>query len=126
MARHIKSIVVFVTCGNLAEARRIARAAVQKRLAACGNISSARITSIYRWKGKVEGAREMLLMLKSTLGAFAALEAEIRCLHSYDVPEIVALPIVAGSASYLAWVAENVDKPKREKSKSVRTPRHPK
>jgi hypothetical protein len=47
-------------------------------------------------------------------------------LHSYDVPEIVALPIVAGSASYLAWVAENVDKPKREKSKSVRTPRHPK
>jgi periplasmic divalent cation tolerance protein len=126
MARLTKSVVVFVTCSSTAEARRIARSAVQKRLAACGNISSARITSIYRWKGKVERARETLLMLKSTLRAFAALETEIRRVHSYDVPEIVALPIVAGSVPYLAWIAENVGKSKKEKFKSVRLPRQPK
>lgn len=123
MARLTRSIVVFVTCSSPAEARRIARSAVQKRLAACGNISSAPVTSIYRWRGKVERARETLLMLKSTLRAFAALEAEIRRMHSYDVPEIVALPIVAGSESYLAWIGENVAKSKKEKFKSVRRPR---
>jgi periplasmic divalent cation tolerance protein len=126
MARRTNSVIVFVACSTPAEARRIARSAVQKRFAACGNISSARITSIYRWKGKVERARETLLMLKSTLSAFVGLEAEIRRLHSYEVPEIVALPIVAGSVPYLAWIGENVGKPKKEKPKAVRTPRQAK
>jgi periplasmic divalent cation tolerance protein len=123
MAPRNNSVIVFVACGTPAEARRIARSAVQKRLAACGNMSSGRITSIYRWKGKVEHARETLLMLKSTLSAFLGLEAEIRRLHSYEVPEIVALPIVAGSAPYLEWIGENVGKAKKGTPKSVRTPR---
>lgn len=100
-------IVVLVTCGSDREAKKIARALVEKRLAACGNILEVPMRSIYRWKGKVESARECLLILKTSRRRFAALEAEVKRLHSYDVPEIIALPIAAGSAEYLKWIGEN-------------------
>ncbi len=67
------------------------------------------MTSIYRWKGKIERAKEYLVVLKSTRGAFAELEREVTRLHSYEVPEIIAMPITLGSRRYLAWVGTNVD-----------------
>lgn len=99
-------IVVLVTCGSANEARRIARALVEARLAACGNIVEAPVRSIYRWKGKVESAREYLLIVKSSRKRFAALEKAVKGLHSYDVPEIIALPIAVGSAGYLKWIEQ--------------------
>jgi periplasmic divalent cation tolerance protein len=105
--RATRAIVVLVTCASAREAEKIARSLVAKRLAACGNIVGPPVTSIYRWKDKVERAREILLVLKSTRARFAVLEREVRRLHSYEVPEIIALPIPAGSREYLSWLAEN-------------------
>jgi periplasmic divalent cation tolerance protein len=99
-------IVVLVTCGSLREARTIARELVERRLAACGSVVEAPVRSIYRWKGKVESAREFLLVLKSSRQRFAALEAVVQKLHSYKVPEIIGLPICTGSRAYLGWMAE--------------------
>lgn len=101
-------IVVLVTCGSAREARTIARKMVEQRLAACGNVVEAPVCSIYRWKGKVESAREVLLILKSSRRRFASLAAAIRKLHSYDVPEIIALPVVAGSPAYLKWISDSL------------------
>jgi len=101
-------MVVLVTCGSRAEARNIARAVVEKRLAACVNVVTAAVESVYRWKGKLESAREFLLIVKTTLRRFEALKAEILRLHSYDVPEIIALPVKAGSKRYLQWVKSSV------------------
>jgi periplasmic divalent cation tolerance protein len=98
--------VVLVTCGSAAEARRIARAVVEQRLAACVNILPGTITSIYRWKGKVETARERLLLVKTSRKRLAKLQAAVERLHSYEVPEFIALPIAAGSRPYLAWMKE--------------------
>ena len=103
-----ENVVVLVTCASRKEAERVARAVVEKKLAACVNVGTAPVKSVYRWKGKVETAQEFPLMLKSTRRKFAALEKEIRRLHSYETPEIVALPIVAGSAAYLRWIVESV------------------
>jgi len=101
-------IVVLVTCESARQARTIASELVRRRLAACGNVIEAPVRSIYRWKGKVESAKEFLLILKSSLQRFAALENAVRELHSYDVPEVIALPVVVGSRAYLGWVAESV------------------
>jgi len=98
--------VVFVTCGSVAEARNIGRAVVEKKLAACANIVSG-VESIYRWKGKVERAREVLVIIKTSATRLRELEREVKRLHSYDVPEFIALPIVAGSKDYLEWIGEN-------------------
>ncbi len=103
-----KKIVALVTARDTREANRIARALVGEGLAACVNLTEARIRSVYRWKGKVETAREILLLVKTTRRAFAAAERRIRALHSYEVPEIVALPIVAGSRAYLRWLERSV------------------
>jgi len=99
--------IVLVTCGNLIEARRIAGKVVRKRLAACATIILGPVQSVYRWKGKVENAREQLLLIKTVEKQLPALEAEIKRLHSYDVPEILALPVLWGSADYLKWLADN-------------------
>jgi periplasmic divalent cation tolerance protein len=99
--------VVLVTCGSMAEARRIGRSAVEKKLAACVNILHG-VDSIYRWKGKVERAREVLVIMKTTAARLRELEREVKRSHSYDVPEFVVLPLVAGSREYLAWVGESV------------------
>lgn len=96
-------IVVWVSCPTAAVAKRIARAVVQEELAACVGILPMRGT-IYRWKGKVETAREFLLMIKARRSAFARLRRRVRALHPYEVPEIVATPVVAGDPAYLAWV----------------------
>jgi periplasmic divalent cation tolerance protein len=102
-------VVVLVTCGSRAEAQRIAREIVSRRLAACANLLEVPVQSMYRWKGKVEKAREFLLLIKTSARRLPALEAEVRRLHSYDVPEVIALPIVAGSPKYLAWLNECVN-----------------
>jgi periplasmic divalent cation tolerance protein len=100
-------LMVLVTCGSAGEARKIARALVEQRLAACGNIVP-RVQSIYRWKGKVESAGETLIILKTSRRRFPALRRAVERLHSYDTPEIVALPIAAGARKYLAWLAESL------------------
>jgi periplasmic divalent cation tolerance protein len=100
--------VVLVTCGTLTEARRIARAAVEAKLAACVNVVLNPVESIYRWKGKVEVSREYLLIMKSTTRRLAELERMVRSMHSYDLPEFLVLPVVSGSREYLAWLVESV------------------
>jgi periplasmic divalent cation tolerance protein len=98
--------VVLVTCSTAAEARRIARAVVDARLTACVNILPGAVLSIYRWKGKVESARERLLLIKTSRKRLAKLQAAVEGMHSYDVPEFIAIPIAAGSVGYLAWLEE--------------------
>ena len=100
--------VVLVTCWSMKEARVVARGVVGKRLAACVNIGTAPVESIYRWKGKVEKAREFLLVIKTTASRLSALERELKRLHSYDVPEFVVLEIASGSKEYLQWVKDSV------------------
>jgi periplasmic divalent cation tolerance protein len=99
--------LVLVTCANHIQAKLIARSVVEKRLAACVNILRSPIESHYRWKGKVEKARELLLLIKTTARKLSALEGEVKRLHGYEVPEFIALPIVAGSKTYLDWLHEN-------------------
>jgi periplasmic divalent cation tolerance protein len=101
-------IVVLVTCGSAREAKRIARALVEQRLAACANILQVPIESVYRWKSKIESAREFLLVVKTSRRRFPMLREEVQRLHSYDVPEIIALPIASGDGRYLAWISESV------------------
>jgi len=101
-------LVVLVTCRSTKEAERIARALVKSRLAACGNILRSPVRSVYRWKDKIESAREFLLVIKTSRRRFAELQTAVKRLHSYEVPEIIALPIIAGSAGYLSWLAESV------------------
>jgi periplasmic divalent cation tolerance protein len=101
-------IVVLVTCGTEKEARKIARALVERRLAACVNLLSVPVHSIYRWKRRVESATEVLLMIKTSRKRFGAVAAEVKRLHSYKVPEIIALPISTGSMEYLNWISESV------------------
>jgi periplasmic divalent cation tolerance protein len=106
-------IVVLVTCASAGQARKIARALVAARLAACGNVFEAPVRSIYRWKGRVESAKEFLLVLKTSRKRFAAVERAVRQLHAYDVPEIIAIPIAVGSRNYLKWMSGSVGPAKR-------------
>jgi periplasmic divalent cation tolerance protein len=96
-------IVVFTTCGSEQEARKLAAMLIEKRLAACVNIT-APVTSIYRWKGVVEESREWLLIVKSRRDCFDRLRIALESAHSYELPEVLAIPVVAGSPNYLAWV----------------------
>jgi len=98
--------IVLVTCASVPEARKIGRSAVEKKLAACANIVTG-VESIYRWKGKVERTREVLVLMKTTAARLRELEREVKRMHSYDVPEFIVLPLVAGSRLYLKWVEEN-------------------
>jgi periplasmic divalent cation tolerance protein len=98
--------IVLVTCASMGEARRIGRSVVEKKLAACANIVAG-VESIYRWKGRVERAREVLVVMKTSAGRLRKLESEVKRMHSYDVPEFVAVPIVAGSQEYLKWIGGN-------------------
>jgi periplasmic divalent cation tolerance protein len=101
-------IVVLVTCGSREEARKIARELISRRLAACVSELATPVVSTYRWKGKIESAKEFLLLIKTTKRRFPALRKAILELHSYETPEIIALPIVAGSNPYLDWIAASV------------------
>lgn len=104
---------VLVTCPTLALARKIARAVVQRRLAACVNVVRSPVESFYTWKGKLEQAREYLLVIKTTKKRLGELEKEVKSLHSYDVPEFIALPISEGSANYLTWLEASVKKSRK-------------
>jgi len=99
------NVVVLVTCGSSGEARRIARTLVESRLAACVNVLGAPVRSTYRWKGRVESAREHLLVIKTSRRRFDALRRTVERLHSYEVPEVIAVPITAGAPAYLKWLA---------------------
>ena len=100
-------IVVFVTAGSSAEGERLARALVEERLAACVNRIPA-VQSVYRWQGKVEESTEELLVIKTRADLLTPLEKRVSELHSYSVPEVIALPIMNGSADYLKWLGEQV------------------
>jgi periplasmic divalent cation tolerance protein len=100
--------IVLVTVRTLSEGRRLARTVVKKRLAACVNILLSPVNSIYRWKEKVEVTHEYYLIIKTTDRCYAELEREIVKLHSYEVPDIAALPISAGLPEYLTWLRASV------------------
>lgn len=95
-------VFVYVTVPP-AGARRLARAVVEDRLAACANILPG-MTSVYHWQGKIEEAEEAVIVFKTRAGLFPALEARVKELHSYETPCIVALPVEAGHAPYLEWI----------------------
>jgi len=99
--------VVLTTAGNREEAEKIANALVESEAAACVNIVGP-ITSIYRWQGKVENAAEFLLVVKTWGSAYERVEEMIRELHSYEVPECIALRVEKGSEQYLDWMEESV------------------
>ncbi len=96
-------IVVFVTTSSEEEAARIGRALVEAGLAACANVLP-RVRSIFSWEGKVSEEQESLMVLKTRADLFKDLAATVKKLHSYSVPEIIAVPITRGSADYLAWI----------------------
>ncbi len=96
-------IVVITTCSNEAEARLISSELVGKRLAAC--VQSETIQSTYQWQGKIETAQEVRLMIKAKLHDYGAIESAVKANHSYENPEVIAVPMVAGSESYLGWIS---------------------
>lgn len=100
-------IVVLTTCDSEEQAERIARHLVEKRLAACVNILP-RARSIYRWNEAIEEAAEFVLLIKSRRELFPTLRVELSAVHSYEVPEVIALPIVDGSEEYLTWLDREV------------------
>lgn len=99
--------IVLTTTGSQAEARKIARTLVERRLAACVNIVP-QIESIYRWQGNVDNAEEWLLVIKTTADAFEGVRSAIRELHSYELPECICLGIEDGDSAYLDWIASSV------------------
>ena len=103
----MQALVVLVTCPAREEAEKLANAVVHERLAACVNIVP-NITSIYRWEGAMTHDSELLLLIKTEASQLDALQSRIRSLHSYAVPEFIALPILSGSPEYLGWIEENI------------------
>ena len=103
-------IAVLVTVGSRQEAERIAEALVTERLAACVNMIGP-ITSIYHWEGRVERGQELLLIIKTRAAFFDQLEAHVKSLHSYQNPEVIAVPISAGAAAYLDWLRSETRTP---------------
>jgi periplasmic divalent cation tolerance protein len=98
--------MVFVMAANGDEAERIAQALVAEKLAACVNVVGP-VHSIYRWRGTIEDANEYMLVIKAAVRGFSKLERRVRELHSYEVPEITAVRLAAGSQPYVAWLAES-------------------
>jgi periplasmic divalent cation tolerance protein len=102
MTNRIDAIVVVTSCANEEQATRLAAALVERKLAAC--VQASDITSTYRWKGAVEKDKEVRLMIKAKSADYPAIEALIRAMHSYEVPEVIAIPVIAGSRDYLDWI----------------------
>lgn len=99
------ALVVYITAPSEEEAARIARILVEERLAGCVNIVKD-IRSIYSWQGKIEDAKEVLMIVKTQRQLFSALTARVKALHSYTVPEVIAMPIADGSEEYIKWLKE--------------------
>jgi periplasmic divalent cation tolerance protein len=99
--------IVLTTVGSREEGQKMARALVERQLAACVNVVGP-MDSVYRWKGAVETAVEWLLVIKTAAGQFERLRAAIQELHTYELPECVEIAIEAGSEEYLRWIGENV------------------
>ena len=108
MTESSEAIVVLMTVANSAEATKLAEMLVGAQLAACVQILPP-MQSVYRWKGKIERESEILLIAKTERSKFEEFEREVRAHHSYETPEIIALPVVAGSTPYLKWLAASLD-----------------
>ena len=106
----LSPLIILCTCPDLATAERIAETVVGERLAACVNIVPG-LTSIYYWEGQIQRDAELLLLIKTRQEIYPLLEARIRQLHPYQIPEIIALPIQTGAAAYLDWIAHNSGAP---------------
>src|SRR5687768_10294555 len=102
------AIIVFLTAANGEEATRLADLLIGAHLAACVQILPE-MESVYRWQGKIERQSEVLLLVKTTRAKFDELEREVRALHSYDTPEIIAVPVITGSEPYLDWLDRATD-----------------
>ena len=102
-----EALLVLTTCGNDEDASALAKVLVAGRLAACVN-AIGKMASTYRWKGEVQQDRETLLIIKTTAPRFAAVEKAIRTHSKYELPEVIAVPVQAGSVDYLAWLRESV------------------
>lgn len=100
-------IVVFVTVGNKKEAKKISQKILERKLAACVNIVPS-ISSYYWWKGKVDSSKEVLLIIKTKKELFNKLKNSIKKIHSYSIPEIIALPIEFGNSEYLNWIDDSL------------------
>lgn len=99
-------VLVLVTCGKKDEAGQIARALIEQRLAACVSVLPVPVLSTYRWKNRIVANPEDLLLIKTSRKLLRKVEAAVARLHSYEVPEVIALPIAAGSKKYLSWLGE--------------------
>jgi periplasmic divalent cation tolerance protein len=104
-----QSLLVMTNLADGASAQALARALVERRLAACVNLLPA-VQSIYRWQGAVEEAAEVTLLIKTTAARYAELEQAIRALHPYELPEVIAVPVSAGLPAYLGWIAQETRK----------------
>ncbi|MFH2145563.1 MAG: divalent-cation tolerance protein CutA [Candidatus Omnitrophota bacterium] len=107
MAKKSNYIVVFVTCANEAQANNIGRKLLKNKLAAC--VNKVKVNSIFTWQGKIEKAREVLLTIKTKKNLFRKVEKTVKSLHSYEVAEIIALPIITANSQYLDWIKESTD-----------------
>src|SRR5689334_9777365 len=105
----IKHVVIFVTAKDKKEAGRIARGLLEERLVACANILDG-VESLFWWQGKIDEAKETLIVLKTKRSLFKKVAARVKVLHSYDTPEVIALPVVEGSTEYLKWIDASVSK----------------
>ena len=104
----IEYIVVLITTSSLDEAKRIGTSLIDNKLAACTNIISS-VESIFRWQGEVCNEKEAMLIVKTRRGIFNDLQSKVKELHSYDVPEIIALPILDGNSDYLKWLDSSIN-----------------
>lgn len=101
-------VIIWCTCPDRHTADTIARHLVDQRLAACVNLLPG-VTSVYRWRAKVEKGEEIMLMIKTRASAWGELEAAVQALHPYEVPELLMVPVAGGAETYLAWLAESTE-----------------
>ena len=105
----INYIIIFVTAKDVKQAQKIADGLLKDKLVACANVVAG-VKSLFWWQGKVDTAKEALLILKTKKSLFKKVAAKVKALHSYETPEIIALPIVGGSGDYLKWINASVQK----------------
>ena len=100
-------VIVMVTCKDKVEAEKIAKTLLEEKLIACANIVGS-VSSFFRWRGNADRCEECLVLMKSRVNLFDALAGRVRSLHSYEVPEVLAFPVVLGSADYLGWLEDSL------------------